>query len=363
MTLTRFAILSISSLLLFGSCKKEQPVTPENQTPYQDSLYVTASSYDLPFNLFGKTILSAQDEFGGDLTALTTFYVNGTPIDGRVFTPQATGTYLIKAVYKDIVSPEREIRVTTPLKKKILLEYFTSKYCGFCPAAGYRADSLDISSDYIIDYAIHSQDELSMTNALDYYAYHGIDGRPVVLVNRTATRNIPAWVGIQELTDSIDLFMSRQPEAGLAIESSLSGEQLNINVNAKTYRGIEGDLYLTVAIVEDSVISNNQLNYFSGWETYSNTPFYTQPDPIPVYTNHNVLRAILTPLEGQKIESIPASGTTGTIGQFQFSTTDVQDFSKAHIIAFLHSQRGAERISTVINSQIVKAGESVSYEE
>ncbi len=108
--------------LLFGSCKKDLPALPDSLTPYQDSLFITASSYDLPLNSFGKATLSAQDEFGGDLSSLASFYVNGELLQGQVFIPQETGTYLIKGVYKDIQSAAIEIRVSPPLSKKVLLE-------------------------------------------------------------------------------------------------------------------------------------------------------------------------------------------------------------------------------------------------
>lgn len=349
--------------LLFGSCKKDLPALPDSLTPYQDSLFITASSYDLPLNSFGKATLSAQDEFGGDLSSLASFYVNGELLQGQVFIPQETGTYLIKGVYKDIQSAAIEIRVFPPLSKKVLLEYFTSKYCGFCPWAGYRVDSLDRYSPHVIGYAIHSLDELSMSNALDYYAYHGIDGRPVVLVNRTITRNEATWESIEELKDSIDLFMSKQPEAELAIQSSLSGDLLNVTVQSKTHREMKGDIYLTAAIVEDNLISYGQLNYFSGWSNYPTSPFFNQPDPIPEYNNHHVLRAILTPLSGQKLDTIPLPGAYGTIAQFQFSMAQIQEIQNARIIVFLHGPGVPERFATVINAQIVKAGESVDFGE
>lgn len=360
-----FRIIASVSLifLLFGSCKKELPAFPISETPYQDSLFISATSYDLPFNSFGKATLTARDEFGGDLTSLTSFYINGILLEGQVFIPPTTGTYLIKGVYKDIESAEIGIRVSAPLNKKVLLEYFTSKYCGFCPWAGYRVDSLDKYSPHVISYAIHSLDELSMSNALDYYAYHGIDGRPVVLVNRTVTRNEASWESIEELKDSIDLFMSKQPEAELAIQSSLIGDLLNVTVQSKTHQEIPGDIYLTIAIVEDHVISNNQLNYFSGWSNYPTSPFFNQPDPIPVYTNHHVLRSILTPLSGQKITTMPAPGASGTIAQFQYATTNIQDLQNARIIAFLHGPGVPERIASVINSQIVNVGENVDFGE
>ena len=293
------------------------------------------------------------------------FFVDGEQLPSMTFLPENIGTYKIKAIldldYADLYyeSEEIEIVVIEPLNKKILLEYYTSRGCGFCPWVGFRVDSLNKSNDKIIGYAIHGGDELEIEETSMLQEYQQVDSRPSLRINRGYLRSNQR--NVKKITDSIDYQLGKLPPLEISIQSQLNQDEIEIKVFGKFYEEIQDDIYLTVVLVEDDIITFNQANnYGASW----NNGLGPGENPIPEYVNHNVLRMMLTELKGDFIIKEQYSPELiQELGFFQTTMDNISDISKSSIIALVHFRRDDIEVSSALNSQIVKVGENIDFHE
>ena len=353
--------------LLFASfilcCKKDEIHEPIDLSPGVDWVQVKSTSYTIPFNGSSAAFLSAFSSSGDQVTWHAEFYVDDVPLIKNKFIPQAEGSYFVTAKYKDLVSAPVEINVVPPLSKKILIENFTSRTCGFCPWIGNRLDSLDQANPNVISYSIHGQDELETEETYDLQDLLSVYSRPSVRVNRGYVRNFEAPIEINELIDSVQFMLGSQPGIEISIQSSLNGNDLSAQVFCKYHSETRNDLYLTLMLVEDSVITQDQYNYFNGYP-WTYCPFATLPFYLPEYVNHNVLRKTLTNPRGDLISLVAfEKNIVQNLGQFHYTIPPWIDIHHTKLIAILHRVQKGIEVSSVINSQIVKVGSNVDFDQ
>ncbi|HZV44485.1 MAG TPA: Omp28-related outer membrane protein [Saprospiraceae bacterium] len=351
--------------LCFLSCTKYEDDSPVDLTPGIWFIKVKSSSYAIPFNGLGAAELFAYSSSGDNITASTTFFVNHEKLDGNKFVPGALGIYSITASYYDLNSEPIEIKVEPPLNKKVLIENFTSRICGFCPWIAARLDSLDQASPNVISYSIHGQDELEVEETPVLQELLVVYHRPAIRINRGYARNFSAPIQIKPLIDSVQYFLATQPQLELSIQSSVQGQSVTAKVSGKYYEDInvKDVIFLTLALVEDGVITQDQYNYFNGYP-WDYCPFATQPFYMPDYKNHNVLRKVLTDPKGDLITTVPFEyGIVQELGSFTFSIDSTFDIGNLKLIAFVHRQQDGIEASTVLNSQMVKVGNQVAFNE
>ena len=359
----KYTPLLISICVWATACIPKTEDEDIDLTPYSVRLYVESSSYVLPFNQYGRAILESKDQDNRHFTEETQFYANDQPIPGNVFIPMDTGTYNIKGVYKDLESKEILIKVEEPLAKKILVEYFTSETCAWCPWIGVRIDSLDNADPNVLSYSIHGQDPFEIEHTVAFQDLMQVYGRPTVRINRGYHRNFPSPLRVQPLLDSVSYFLSRQAQLQLAIESKIKGDEASIQVRLKYFNKLIDSLYLTIVLVEDDLISYGQYNAYSG-ANYPGCPFNVLPHPLPEYINHNILRHFVTPIEGSLISEEPfIAGLEKDLGHFITPLENISIRDQCFIVAFVHKKPGNIELSSVLNAQIVKLGESVGFNE
>jgi hypothetical protein len=358
----KLSALSLS-LFLFACTTNHADEAAPDPSPNADWIKIEASSTRIPVNEYSIAKLKAVTDQGVNVTEGTVFYVNGEKLDGHSFSPSSTGVYSVKGIYRDLESPEINITAEIPRNKKVLIESFTSRTCGWCPWIGKRVDSLHHANEKVIGYSIHGQDQLALAEAPDFEEYLSVYSRPAIRINRGYVRNYAAPTEIQGLLDSVSFFLSTQPDVELAIQSNLQNQTLNVKVLGRFFENIYTDLYLTLLIVEDDIVTNNQFNYFSG-APYEACPYTEEPNPIPTYKNHHVLRQFLTNSKGNAIDmSTIEPGQERELGTFQTPVYNPIKPENSFIIALLHEQVQSIEFSSVLNAQIVKMGEDVGFEE
>lgn len=349
-------------LLLFSLYACQEAETIADPTPYYDSINIETSSSIIPLNEYGRAVFQSKNEWGDNLTSETDFYVKDEKIEGNIFIPTVVGAYKVKASHEDIMSEEITIHAEKALNKKILIEYYTSRICGWCPWIGSRVDSLHNGKN-VIGYSIHGQDQLQIEGAEELQGYQLVYARPTIRLNRGYVRKYATPIEIQPLIDSIKYQLSFQAKAELAIKSSLNQNQVNAEVLAKFHRVSSDSLFLTFILVEDNIVVQNQYNYFSG-HPKPDCPYADRPDPIPYYNTHNVVRKFITSSIGQELNmAVSNDGQPSSLGTFQFEIDHDINTQQASLIAILHSRRDDMEISSVINSQIVQLGENIDFEE
>jgi len=345
------------------SCTKDEPNVPSDLSPGIDWITISSNSYVIPLNGTGAGILSATTNLGDDITSSTTFFANDVQLDHNKFSPAETGPYIIIGKYKDLTSAPLDIKVESPLNKKVLIESFTSRTCGFCPWIGTRLDSLDHENKNVISYSIHGQDELEANESYPLQQLLEVYARPSVRINRGYVRNFDAPIEIKELIDSVQYFLSTQPKVELSIQSEIHEQTLSAHVFCKYYESIRENIFLTFLMVEDSVITQDQYNYFNGY-SWTYCPFATLPFYLHDYKNHNVLRSVLTDTKGDPIVKAPFEyGVEQEIGSFSMTIPSGVDLHHAKFIAIIHNEQHGIEISTVLNAQIVNAGDQINFNE
>jgi hypothetical protein len=338
---------------LYFSCTKEGDFN-------EDKIKLESSLYKLPVNEYTVAVLKASNS-GNDITDKCEFYVNDERLENNIFKPLTTGNYIIQCVYKNLKSNTIQIEVVESLNKKVLIELFTSRVCGFCPWIGIRLDSLHNANQKVISYSIHGQDELEINGTHDLQQYLQVFERPSVRIDRGYVRDFAAPIEMGRLLDSVRHFLSVQPPLEISIQSNLKQDNLSVKVFCKYYEKILDDLYVTVLLVEDGVITQNQYNYFSGYPNPSHGgPFISLPNLLPDYENHNVLRKFLTNPLGDKINKVDFFNIAPQqVATFEIAIGNDIDPANSYIIAIIHKRRDNIEASSVLNSQIVKVGESV----
>lgn len=359
-----FVLLSV--LLFFSSCIQD-PVNEETEdsSVYPYEIIINASSSLMPLNEFGVSILTAVSERRYDITAETTFYVDGEKIEGNIFKPNAIGKYIVKGEYRGARTKEIELVVKEPRNRKVLIELFTSRRCVWCPWIAHRVDSLSNSNDNVVAYSIHGEDELTISEGSLLEELLMVSGRPSVRINRGYARRNLDPIEIQGLIDSVYFFLSHLTELELSINSDFNDHTMDVKVYGKFYEEMDKELYLTVNVVEDKIITENQYNGFSGHPNESN-PFSDKPHPIPVYQNHNTLRKVLTDVYGEKLAwdevDLEQPILIADI-QKSFDELNIKNTEEAYIIAVVHERREGIDISSVRNAQIVKMGGDIGFDE
>jgi len=351
------------SLIWCLSCNKKESNEYHDLSPGVDSIEIKSSSYTIPLNGSGIAFLSAFNNLGDDITGSTTFYVNSQKLALNEFIPAAPGTYFIEGKFHDLSSAPIEISVEPPLNKKVLIESFTSRTCGFCPWIGARLDSLDKANANVISYSIHGQDELEINETYPLQELLAVYSRPSVRVNRGYVRNFDAPIEIQELLDSVGFYLSFQPKLEIAIESEINQSNLSVKVFGKYHENISENIFLTCLIAEDSMITQDQYNYFNGYP-WTFCPFASLPFYLPDYVNHNVLRKVISNTHGDPITPVPfEKGVVQEMGNYTFTIPDGMDVKQTKIIAIVHRTQAGIESSTVLNSQLAGAGNQVGFSE
>ncbi|WP_299111235.1 Omp28-related outer membrane protein [uncultured Winogradskyella sp.] len=288
-------------LVLSFSCSKTEenvPLTTPTAEITVDKLVRKASlrNQEIPFKII--------NEAGVDVTALATFYVDGEPIDGSIFSSSTIGEFEVYGVYMEdgveITTNTEPFSVIIP-KRKVVIEDYTGTWCGFCPrVAGAISDLHEITDDITV-VAIHETansfpDPMHFDQVQLLKDIFGVEGFPAARVNRS--NNWPMPHPISDVTSMAGL----DTNLSIALNSELTGNELLVQVNVVYEEGsVQGDK-LVVYLIENGIIYG-QVNYYNQDTT---SPFYNMGDPIPDFEHNEVLRKSLSSLLGDTIPSTEA---------------------------------------------------------
>jgi len=292
------------------------------------SILITPSQNSVIVN--NQVSLSVSTNSGEDITAETELSLNGTPVDGSTIQLTELGIHEITARYINLTTSV-EIEVTDGseinFKKRALVEDYTGTWCGWCPRVSHAIDLVSQQNDDVVFVAIHrapagTQDPFIYNDADDLEAMINTPGYPKGFVNRIHQWQFPEPDNIDQV---ISFTQGANPKAGLAINSSLQNNQINVEVRSQFSKDFEG-LKLVVYLVENGLVYP-QVNY---------TSYYNNLNPIENYTHNYTLRKSITPILGETILSENTS--TGNIhtNTFNFPVPDnISNADNIDLIAFL----------------------------
>jgi thiol-disulfide isomerase/thioredoxin len=294
-------IVLLLFLALSFSCSKTEenvPLTTPTAEITVDKLVRKASlrNQEIPFKII--------NEAGEDVTPLATFYVDGQPIDGSVFSSATIGAFEVYGVYMDdgveITTNTESFNVIIP-KRKVVVEDYTGAWCGFCPRVAGAIEDLHEETEDITVVAIHETansfpDPMHFTQIQLLKDAFDVEGFPAARLNRSVN-----WAQPHALED-VTSMAGADTNLAIALNSELTGNELLVQVNIVYEEGSSQGDKLVVYLVENGIIYG-QVNYYDQDNT---SPFFGLGDPIPNFEHNEVLRESLSSVLGDAIPNTAA---------------------------------------------------------
>jgi hypothetical protein len=239
--------------------------------------------------------------------------------------------------------------VPTSFTRKVLIENFKGEWNPNCPVGDDSLkEMLSLDTAKIIAASIHQGDWLALTPFFNSISDHlgGVNGFP-----RAAFNRVPASYGTQIDSTVISIYNWRQnltalislsATCGLAMVTKVDNDQLNVKVYIGYNDSILKNTHLTVYLIEDSVVSQNQ----------SNAPLG--------YIHNHVVRDVLTSYNG---DSVSLKGGNLLVKEFAVSLNGKYT-NKNHlkVVALIHVVGVDYKENEVLNCQISTLGETKKWD-
>lgn len=198
-----------------------------------------------------EVIFQVLSDLNNDITSLCKIFVNDIEISGNKFIPDKVGEYSVYVTYNTLKSEIKKFTVITStssevkdFKINVLIEDITGAWCKHCPRVSYKLEQLKKQTEQVVVVAAHYGDALQFAKVSEMSNLFGLTGYPWAQVNRTNRWN--------ESASAITSLLNDKAKAGVAIESSVSGNTLSVNFKAKFAEDFS-DLKYVVFLLEDDI--------------------------------------------------------------------------------------------------------------
>lgn len=231
--------------------------------------------------------------------------------------------------------------------KKVLVEKFTSAFCGNCPIATVDLLNYEAMNPNLIWVAHHSPWVISdamHTSDIDAYYNNYTNSAPRATIDR---KNYPNQSKVAVSSGSWNTHITNQTAATADVSVEISGTYNNItreimvDVTSNFYNAVgPDDRRVNLFFVETDVSVPNTQGYNQA--NYGNnnpsSPLYNLGDPITNYVHKNVTRAVISDTWGTT-GAIPTSPTVNTEYTQSFTYTIPANFNIAnsYLVAFVTS--------------------------
>ena len=356
--ISSFALISV---VLF-SCNKDTTTTTATKTT---SLTLTIDKTTISADGFDIATITVKDQTGADVTASCLILSNNIVYgSGKFFVEFGLhGSYEIYATKDNVNSNKITVTATNPgaskYSTKIIVDDCTGAWCGWCPRLAYKFENFMVNNNKIFMIGVHNGDSYAFSAESTLRSKFGVTAFPNGIVNRTRIFNDNG--NINSLSDSIDLgtFLRVRMVTGLAINTTVTGNTLNVTTKVGFDANISQSLKLVVALVQDNV-SLSQVNYYANNSSYPGNPYFSSGNPIPNFIHKNVLKSAPTGILGTDITGFAqnkGSEYTAT------NTIDITGLPIANlkVVAFLVFADGQNKTG-ILNAQWVNAGQNKAYD-
>lgn len=255
--------------------------------------------------------------------------------------------------------------VPATFTQKVLIECFTGAGQPQCPDGFVKTESI-ISANPVKAIPVNIQ----FSDAMEIAQYTSLtsafsNGNPMTfpsaMINRTSSLNLVILNRTQWQTN-FDLAKAKTAKCGIALETSLNGGMLTINVHCGFNQIMSGDYTLTTYILENNVTGSGAMyDQRNAFNTTSGHPYQGLGDPITGFSHNNVLRKVLSAPIGDNINSsalIPGGKEIKTY------TTSVSGYklNDLYVVAFITKTGATPTSFEIMNVQKVKAGNLQSWD-
>ncbi|MFN2262102.1 MAG: Omp28-related outer membrane protein, partial [Psychroflexus sp.] len=225
----------------------------------------------------------------------------------------------------------------------------TGTWCGWCPRVSYAMKKVQEIKNEIVFVAIHrapagSADPYNYTNAGPLEQLINAPGYPKGFINRIHQWEFPEPFNIYQV---VEFTHGSNPRLGLALNSSLSDDKINIDVKVEFAQDFQ-NLKLIVQVLENGLV----------WPQVNYTDYYEGSNPVENYIHDYTLRSTLTDILGDEIPNSETRLDNQWQRNIEYEIPDViEDVSQLDIVAFVVDQNGQ-----VVNVRKSSLGENQEFE-
>lgn len=220
--------------------------------------------------------------------------------------------------------------------RKVLVEDYTGHYCGNCPTAAVKAESLIATyGSSIVVIANHVSDQFAKPNrdtasgkyredfrnpaSTDWDVTLGMSsaGLPKGAVNRIQKPTYPQNPGVWTSLVPAELAKPQSVKMDVSTSYDPGKKILDVKVKSTFLTSVNADVYLSLIITQDSIISDQK--------DYTMPPSQaTDPDDPDRRVNYRFDHIVVTSLNGSwgdLVKKSPVTGDTATISKNCFSVS------------------------------------------
>lgn len=359
--INRFLVYCTLSVLII-SCSKENGSSVSIPSSIRISFNKTAVVADG----IDEIIVTVKDQDSTDISSTSLIYVDDMPIMGNAvyFENNQQGTHKIYANKFGVASDTLFVTTINPpaakYSTKVLAEYFTGNWCGWCPRVDYKLNNFMAANNNLFAMQIHNNDVLT-DRVVDssMRAKFGISSVPTILANRTEF--IQENGDVMNMSDSTEFrhLYQRRAVIGLALNTSITGNNLSVTAKTGFDASIKDSLKLVVLLVENNVISP-QKNYYNNNNDYPGNPFFSSGDMITNFIHNGVYKSSPTTISGVTIPADKQIKNGDYTANFSLDITGLNT-ANLKVVAFVMFADGQNR-KGIMNVQWVSAGLNKNYD-
>lgn len=196
------------------------------------------------------------------------------------------------------------------------------------------------------------------TNRLVQSLSAGTPTLPTALVNRKASSG-SVFIRPYGLSTPVNSASNTSAVCGLAMTSSTATRSATINIHTGFNSLLTSNYRVNVYLIEDQVMSYDpKFSQANAYNSVPGSPFYNLGNPILNYQHLNVVRGVVTPIDGDPIQS--ANTIPGGTQVFTYRTDlpiPSNNSSKFYVMAFITDYLTKE----VMNVQMGELGTTVDW--
>ncbi len=262
---------------------------------------ITVSLNSNPAIVGEMVTFTVMNNLNTDVTSSSTFSIQGTTISNP-YQFNELGEFTVDVSY-GAFNESSVINIVRDYTKKALLEDFTGTWCPNCPPAAAAVANAISGNANIFGVGYHVgvssyPDPMEIPETDFWGGYYHVTGYPTVYVNGPDTRwNFPDM-------SQVNLELFEHATLGLAVDSQLNGNLLDINVKVGFSEIPSEEVKLMIYLVEDNVTSSSAQ---SGSSQGVN------------YVHRDVLREVYTDQLGDVIPS----GSISLSSDYELTFTDL----------------------------------------
>lgn len=349
-----FVFLIVFSCL--NSCGGDDSEGSTNVTEPLSSIVLSSNSET--FFVGDQVVFNVTGNNGENLTNQATIsLVGGSDLPNNTYTTSYEGVIGFTATFEGLISPVYEINVlpsTTRFNQNVLIEDYTGTWCGYCPRISHAIELVKTQTSDAVVVAIHRGSTNPSSSTYDPYNYPaatlenliGLQGYPTGMLNRTTDWNYPEPSNVAQVVN----LTSSQANVGLALNPSLNGAEISVDVKVK-FGGqfSSSSAKLVVYLLEDGLIFD-QVNY---------TSYYGGSSVISNFEHNSVLKHSFTNLLGDQVP--PSEFSADNVYEVNYTIeipSNISNNDNMSVVAFIVNAN-----NKALNVRSANFGETQTFEE